>query len=244
MSNKGRTFSKEWRKHLSESHKKLRIPREIRTCACGCGQTFECRINSKRKFINGHNRRGVKVVHSQETILKISNSLKGHLGYGKGEKRSDDLKKKVSNSVKKWHQENKNTDKYKKRNEKIKQARLKQIIPTKDTSIEIKLQEELNKLNIKYEKHKPILGQPDIFVEPNVCIFADGNYWHNFPKGTEKDREITKLLEGQGYKVLRFWESEINDNIELCIDSIKVWVWKNLDIDIGGGSYQRYEVKK
>lgn len=31
------------------------IPRETRYCACGCGQSFECRINSKRKYILGHN---------------------------------------------------------------------------------------------------------------------------------------------------------------------------------------------
>jgi len=36
-----------------------KIPRETRVCACGeCGETFECKINSKRRYINGHNRRG------------------------------------------------------------------------------------------------------------------------------------------------------------------------------------------
>lgn len=31
---------------------------ELRYCACGCGQTFECTIISKQKFIHTHNGRG------------------------------------------------------------------------------------------------------------------------------------------------------------------------------------------
>ena len=31
-----------------------RIPRETRTCGCGCKGTFECKINSMQKFLRGH----------------------------------------------------------------------------------------------------------------------------------------------------------------------------------------------
>lgn len=37
------------------------IQRETRTCACGCGQTFECKINDKQKFISGHNNAKYKI---------------------------------------------------------------------------------------------------------------------------------------------------------------------------------------
>lgn len=30
------------------------IKREIRTCACGCGATFECKVNSSQQFLKGH----------------------------------------------------------------------------------------------------------------------------------------------------------------------------------------------
>lgn len=30
------------------------IPREIRICACGCKETFECRVNSIQRYLQGH----------------------------------------------------------------------------------------------------------------------------------------------------------------------------------------------
>lgn len=33
------------------------VPRETRVCACGCKGTFECSINSKQKYIQGHGRK-------------------------------------------------------------------------------------------------------------------------------------------------------------------------------------------
>ena len=95
-------------------------------------------------------------------------------------------------------------------------CRLKQILPFKDTSIEIKLQNILKENGIKFQKHYPILGQPDIFIKPNICIFADGCYWHKCPecgyvdlKTNEKDAKITTELQKQGYVVIRLWEHQI-----------------------------------
>ncbi len=106
--------------------------------------------------------------------------------------------------------------------EKIRKARLKQIFPIKDTSIEVKLQKELEKRKIMFEKHKPILGQPDIFIEPNICIFADGNYWHNRPERIERDKYVNQKLKEQNYQIYRFWEYDINDSIEKCVNKIKI----------------------
>jgi DNA mismatch endonuclease (patch repair protein) len=111
------------------------------------------------------------------------------------------------------------------------------VIPFQDTSIEIKLQNALTRENIIFEKHKPIIGHPDIFISPNVCVFADGDYWHGNPKFYkesdtiaidkraqeiwDKDLSITKTLTSKGYTILRFWEHEINSNLEECISRIK-----------------------
>lgn len=130
----------------------------------------------------------------------------------------------------------------KKGSQKQKDMRLHQIFPIKDTSIEIKLQEELKKLGIHFEKHKAIIGQPDIFIEPNICIFADGCYWHGCEKCFEdrnrlgnrqryaivKDNIITQKLINDGYIVLRFWEHEINDNMENLIIQIKSIIKKEV----------------
>ena len=57
--------------------------------------------------------------------------------------------------------------------EKIRLSRLGRHLPIKDTSIEIALQKALKERGIKFETHKTIFGQPDIFIKPNICIFAD-----------------------------------------------------------------------
>jgi len=65
------------------------IKRESRTCGCGCNEIFECKINSKQRYINGHSSRGKK--RTTENIKKTSgknNGMYGRIGklnpfYGK-----------------------------------------------------------------------------------------------------------------------------------------------------------------
>jgi len=118
--------------------------------------------------------------------------------------------------------------------------RLTQVFPIEDTKIEIKLQELLKTNNIPFLKHKAILGQPDIFIEPNTCIFADGDYWHGwfylqgmdfsnqrkfnneyFATKIKRDQSITTRLEAKGYKVLRLWEHEIIKEPKKCLNRIR-----------------------
>ena len=121
----------------------------------------------------------------------------------------------------------------------IREKRLHQVFPIKDSKIEKILQEQLKKHKIKFQKHLPILGQPDLFIEPNICIFADGDYWHGwtylqgkdfsdnkrlnneyFKSRIQNDKKISMQLVEQEYKVLRFWEHEINENPEKCFQKI------------------------
>ena len=113
--------------------------------------------------------------------------------------------------------------------EKKRQSRIKQVIPNKETTIELNLQKLLRDNGIKFETHYPILGQPDIFVKPNICIFADGCYWHkctecgheeSIRKEREKDKQVTRTLQSQGYTVIRLWEHEINKNLNNCFNKI------------------------
>jgi len=123
----------------------------------------------------------------------------------------------------------------------IRQARLHQVFPSKDAkTTEIPLQKLLKENNIKFEKHKPISGQPDIFIEPNICIFADGDYWHANPKfyksdspilsGSGKkpaykiweyDEKINQKLIQLDYQVLRLWEYDLQNNLKKCLQKIK-----------------------
>lgn len=114
---------------------------------------------------------------------------------------------------------------------KLKIYRMNLVLPTKDTTIEVKLQEGLKKLNIPFEKHKAIENfvQCDIFIEPNIVIFADGCYFHACPKCYPDRMKLSTIQntvlirdtlvnqffsKNKKYKVLRFWQHDINSNFE------------------------------
>ncbi len=99
--------------------------------------------------------------------------------------------------------------------EKIKEKRAKQILPIKDTSIEIKIQNFLKQLGIDFFTHQYMKEiehsyQCDILIPSmNLVIECDGDYWHKYPTGTEIDYVRTSELIKKGFKVLRLWENEI-----------------------------------
>jgi len=61
-----------------------------------------------------------------------------------------------------------------------------------------------------------------LFLEPNIVIECDGDYWHNREDIKKKDLTKNKDLIENGYKIYRFWEHEINRSPELCINKIKI----------------------
>ena len=90
--------------------------------------------------------------------------------------------------------------------------------------------------------------QPDFFIQPNILIFSDGDYIHANPNPfllprsskihpgykddakyfrnktmkdkRRQDQRITRGLKKEGYKVLRFWQSELENNREKCLQEI------------------------
>ena len=93
--------------------------------------------------------------------------------------------------------------------EEHKKARMNRIMPYRDSSIEVALQKELTNRNISFEKHKLVTKRHrcDLFIEPNVVIEADGVYWHNYPHGTARDKQLNIEMADAGYTVLRCWGS-------------------------------------
>ena len=214
---KGRIFSEESKRKMrgrivsEETRGKLRL--------LGTGRKHS--EKSKRKIRKARARQ----VISEEHMRNFRNSMKGR-------KHSEESKRKMSEA-----QMGKIFSKEHRR--RIKQKRLEQVFPIKDTKIEIKLQELLKENNIKFETHKSIIGQPDIIIEPNILIFADGDYWHGwfylngkdyskqkglnnefFEKKIRDDKRITRKLRHDGFKVLRFWEHEIKKDPEKCLRTI------------------------
>jgi len=94
----------------------------------------------------------------------------------------------------------------------------------KDSSIEIKMQEALKINNIYYQKQTALCGitVADFYLpEYKIVVYTDGDYWHNLPTVKNRDKEQVRILEENGYQVLRFWEHEIKASIMECIDKIK-----------------------
>ena len=56
--------------------------------------------------------------------------------------------------------------------------------------------------------------------EKKLIIEIDGGQ-HNKPNDINKDIERTKYLESKEYKVLRFWNNEVWNNIESVCENIK-----------------------
>ena len=108
----------------------------------------------------------------------------------------------------------------------------------------------LHENNIEFIDHKAILGQPDIFIEPNFCIFLDGDFWHGnpymFPDDyvlfkeyngkrqyapeltvkikREKDHQINLKLKAQGYLVMRTYETAFYKNPKKWLNEVKKFI--------------------
>ena len=96
------------------------------------------------------------------------------------------------------------------------EGKIKQLMPKKDTSIEIKIQNFLKELNLEYFTHQYMKiehgYQCDILIPSmNLVIEADGNFWHHYPTRTDLDNIRTKEMLEKGFKVLRLWEVEIKE---------------------------------
>ena len=174
-------------------------------------------------------RLGKKRSEEDKQIMRISKLGNKNPMFGK--KASDETKRKQSLARlgKKRSEETK---------QKMRLKRLQQVFPFKDTSIEIKMQDELSSRGFGYYKHYPIIGQPDIaFPDKKIVIFCDGDFYHGNPNkyksddkqihgktmGSiwEKDKRITDTLQQKGWRVLRYWEHEINQNIIAVVDEIE-----------------------
>lgn len=112
-------------------------------------------------------------------------------------------------------------------------------IKSKDTKIEVKLRKALWHKGIHYRKNFKVCNcHPDIVITKHkIAIFCDGDFWHGkktkytvqtntgywnekIKRNKERDLENTIELRDNGWNVLRFWESDIKNNIDECIEEI------------------------
>ena len=140
-------------------------------------------------------------------VRSVSEALKGKPSVFKGRHHTLETKKKLS------------------------KATIKQLasgkMRRKDTFVESKIESELIRNNINYQKQVPLCNITVVdFYLPDykVAIYVDGDYWHNLPVVKNRDEKQNRILEENGYQVLRFWEHEIKRSVGECVNKIKEYV--------------------
>ena len=95
---------------------------------------------------------------------------------------------------------------------------------------------------VRYRKNdKTVYGIPDFVIHKmKIAIFCDGEFWHGknweerkndhksncdfwyskIERNIERDKEVNARLYLEGWKVFRFWESEITKESDKCLNRI------------------------
>ena len=86
--------------------------------------------------------------------------------------------------------------------------------PTKEERVLWQLLRNRQFKNLKFKRQFPIGNYVVDFVceEIKLIIELDGGQ-HNEPENIEADKVRTEFLESKGFKVIRFWNKDINLNI-------------------------------
>lgn len=203
------------------------------TCSCGCGTLlkYNAVLGDFPTYIKKHlhiiqkGKTQEEIfgdMNSPKRIKAISEARKKRFKSGEydhilnyvSKKRSKDIIKKISKTKKKqWETGNIGKKKYR---------------PSK---LEKTFSNILDLLDIKYQGSfyaPPIKAFYDFYI-PNtkILIEVDGDFWHTNPlkypdgpkakcqiKNQFRDQEKTQWAKENGYKLLRFWEYDINNNIK------------------------------
>jgi DNA mismatch endonuclease Vsr len=118
--------------------------------------------------------------------------------------------------------------------------------------IEKLLGSALWRAGLRYRKQYPIFGKPDfVLVRQRVAIFCDSEFWHGYRWGARRkaehktnqkywfakiernrarDHSVNRILRAQGWKIFRFWESQIMQNADACVRAVVFQTSKQDDV--------------
>jgi len=127
-----------------------------------------------------------------------------------------------------------------------KRSKIMSRIRGKNTKPEMLFRRALWSKSVRYRvDSKQLPGRPDVSIKKyKLAIFIDGEFWHGYnwqerktklksnrgfwiPKierNMQRDREVNQQLEAMGFMVFRFWESEIKNNLNTCINDVIVYI--------------------
>ncbi len=112
----------------------------------------------------------------------------------------------------------------------------------KNTKPELAFRKALWAAGYRYRiDYKKLIGKPDIVLKKyRTAIFIDGEFWHGYqweerkekiksnrefwiPKierNIQRDAEVNEELNRLGYTVFRFWQKEVDKNLEECLKTV------------------------
>lgn len=114
-------------------------------------------------------------------------------------------------------------------------------IKSRHTKIELQFKKYLRAMGITgHSFSEKIRGKPDLFFRTKkLAVFIDGCFWHKCPKcfvrpktkkkfwnekienNVRRDKKIVQLLKKNDICSIRFWEHQINNDIEKCFTKFK-----------------------
>ena len=122
-------------------------------------------------------------------------------------------------------------------------------VKSSNTKIEKAVENLLKERKIKYERQVNLPGHPDFnIIGTNILIFCDSSFWHGrreketkgetFKKNKEfwmnklienrkRDAKINRILRKEGWRILRFWDTDILKSPEKVTKKLLKEIKKN-----------------
>lgn len=119
-------------------------------------------------------------------------------------------------------------------------SRVMARIRAKDTKPELALRRALYAAGARGWRCHPknVPGKPDVaFTRAKVAVFVDGRFWHGHPdyftfgksgeywdkkitRTQERDRLANEALVNQGWRVIRVWDFELEQDPLRCVEAV------------------------
>ncbi|MCP4977085.1 MAG: very short patch repair endonuclease [Maribacter sp.] len=112
----------------------------------------------------------------------------------------------------------------------------------KNTKPELAFRKALWAAGYRYRiDSKKLVGRPDVVLNKyKTVVFIDGEFWHGhnwkerkpkiktnrdfwiakIERNKQRDEEVNAELNRLGYKIFRFWESEIKKGLDTCLQIV------------------------